>query len=150
MSFKSTVESMSNIMDQMGIVELQLERQILFGLYRKHIHLSKRGSETKTIQVAQKDSLLQSPTDVQKIETNNSTNKTIKSNMVGVVYFYPEPNSEPFITKGKHVKKGDTIVLIEAMKTFNPIKAEFDCVIKDILVKDGDIIEFDQPIVTIE
>ncbi|MBP3397399.1 MAG: biotin/lipoyl-binding protein, partial [Alphaproteobacteria bacterium] len=73
-----------------------------------------------------------------------------KSPMVGVVYLSPEPGTEPFVTVGKSVKAGDTVVLVEAMKTFNPIKSDKDGVVKQVLVTDGAAVEFDQPLIIIE
>ena len=71
---------------------------------------------------------------------------TIDSPMVGIIYLTPKPSSPPFVKKSQKVKKGDTICLIEAMKTFNEIKSDKDGLIKDILVKNGEAIEFGQPL----
>ena len=71
---------------------------------------------------------------------------TIDSPMVGIMYLTPKPSSPPFVKKGQKVKKGDTICLIEAMKTFNEIKSDKDGLIKNILVKNGEAIEFGQPL----
>ena len=77
----------------------------------------------------------------------NSTNMiTIDSPMVGIIYITPKPSSPPFVKKGQKVKKGDTICLIEAMKTFNEIKSDKDGLIKGILVKNGEAVEFGQPL----
>tara|TARA_B100000575_G_C22742605_1_gene443931 strand:- start:12 stop:446 length:435 start_codon:yes stop_codon:yes gene_type:complete len=71
---------------------------------------------------------------------------SIDSPMVGIIYLTPKPSSPPFATKGQKIKKGDTICLIEAMKTFNEIKSERDCTIKSIMVKNGEAVEFGQPL----
>ena len=71
---------------------------------------------------------------------------TIDSPMVGIIYITPKPSSPPFVKKGQKVKKGDTICLIEAMKTFNEIKSDKDGLIKGILVKNGEAVEFGQPL----
>ena len=71
---------------------------------------------------------------------------SIDSPMVGIVYITPKPSTPPFIKSGQKVKKGDTICLIEAMKTFNEIKSDKDGVIKSILVKNGEAVEFGQPL----
>ena len=71
---------------------------------------------------------------------------TIDSPMVGIIYITPKPSSPPFVKKGQKVKKGDTICLIEAMKTFNEIKSDKEGLIKDILIKNGEAIEFGQPL----
>ena len=71
---------------------------------------------------------------------------SIDSPMVGIVYMTPKPSSPPFVKSGQKVKEGDTICLIEAMKTFNEIKSDKDGVIKSILVKNGEAVEFGQPL----
>lgn len=78
------------------------------------------------------------------------TGKTIKAPMVGVFYQAASPEAEPYVTVGKTVKKGDTVCIIEAMKLMNEIQAEEDGTIKEILAKDGDIIEYGQPLFVIE
>ena len=77
-------------------------------------------------------------------------NKAFKSPMVGVVYLKPEPGAKDFIVEGQTVKKGDTLCLIEAMKTFNPVKATSDGTIKKILINEGETIEYEQPLFIIE
>ena len=80
---------------------------------------------------------------------NNIENESfisIDSPMVGIIYLTPKPSTPPFAKKGQKIKKGDTICLIEAMKTFNEIKSDRDCTIKTILVKNGEAVEFGQPL----
>ncbi|MGS2717179.1 acetyl-CoA carboxylase biotin carboxyl carrier protein [Eionea flava] len=73
----------------------------------------------------------------------------VKSPMVGTFYRSPSPSSPPFIEVGQHVKAGDVICIIEAMKMMNQIEADKSGVIEAILVDDGEPVEFDQPVVTI-
>ncbi len=68
----------------------------------------------------------------------------IKSPMVGVFYSAPSPESEPFVTRGTRVKKGDTLCIIEAMKLMNEVVAERDGEIVEILPKSGELVEFGQ------
>lgn len=145
MSFRATVESMSKIMDDMGITELELERQFLFGVYRKHIHLSKQ-TAVAVSGVATTDVNAKCAPAATRAENSNA----LKSPMVGVAYLAPEPGAKPFTSVGATVHAGDTVALIEAMKTFNPIKSDRDGVVKEILVSDGAAVEFDQPIIIIE
>ncbi len=80
---------------------------------------------------------------------NNEKNdilSSINSPMVGIIYLTPKPSSPPFVKKGQIIKKGDTICLIEAMKTFNEIKSDKDCTIKSVMVKNGEAVEFGQPL----
>lgn len=72
--------------------------------------------------------------------------KTINAPIVGVFYAAPSPDSEPYVTVGKRVNKGDTVCIIEAMKCMNEIQAEFDGEITEVLVNNGDLVEFDQPL----
>lgn len=148
MSFRATVESMSKIMDDMGITELDLERQFLFGVYRKHIHLSKQTAAAvamPTLPVSENAKHTTSePSDA------NASGYALKSPMVGVAYLSPEPGAKPFTKVGAQIKAGDTVILVEAMKTFNPIKSDKDGVVKEILVSDGQAVEFDQPLIIIE
>lgn len=73
----------------------------------------------------------------------------VKSPMVGTFYRSPSPGSKAFIAVGQQVKKGDTICIVEAMKMMNQIEADKDGTIGEILVEDGQPVEFDQPLVTI-
>ena len=147
MSFRATVESMSKIMDDMGITELNLERQFLFGVYRKHIHLSKQ----QAVAVASAAPTGEGQSNLgPKKNTPQINGHALTSPMVGVVYLAPEPGAETFVSVGKTVKAGDTVALVEAMKTFNPIKSDKDGVVKEILVQDGAAVEFEQPLIVIE
>lgn len=80
----------------------------------------------------------------------SSAGKTIDAPMVGVFYLAPSPDSEPFVKVGQSVKKGDTVCIIEAMKLMNEIQAEEDGVITEVLAKNGEIIEFGQPLFAIK
>lgn len=149
MSFRATVESMSKIMDEMGITELDLERQFLFGVYRKHIHLSKQQVAATTVAAMPGLGTSNAPSAKDDAAAKISGH-AVKSPMVGVAYLASEPGAKPFVTVGASVKSGDTVALVEAMKTFNPIKSDKDGVVKEILVTDGQAVEFDQPLIVIE
>lgn len=87
--------------------------------------------------------------DVDK-ETEEAQYNVIKSPMVGTFYIKPSPNSQPYVAMGDEVKKGDTLCIIEAMKLMNEIESEFAGKIIEILVKDGDIVEYGTPLFKIE
>ena len=74
----------------------------------------------------------------------------VKSPMVGTVYLAAEPGSKPFVSAGAHVKEGDTLLIVEAMKVMNPISAPRAGLVREVLVVDGQPVEFDQPLVIIE
>ncbi|WP_271077528.1 acetyl-CoA carboxylase biotin carboxyl carrier protein [Aurantiacibacter sp. MUD61] len=73
----------------------------------------------------------------------------VKSPMVGTVYLAPEPGAADFVSVGDSVKKGDTLLIVEAMKVMNPITAPADGQVKQMLVENGSPVEFDQPLVVI-
>ncbi|MBU2984788.1 acetyl-CoA carboxylase biotin carboxyl carrier protein [Saccharophagus degradans] len=78
-----------------------------------------------------------------------SSGHEVKSPMVGTYYSCPSPGAAPFVTVGQSVKEGDVICIIEAMKMMNQIEADKSGTIEAVLVKDGEPVEFDQPLVTI-
>ena len=84
--------------------------------------------------------------------TTDNINKAniIKSPMVGTAYLAPEPGAKPFVTVGANIKKGQTIIIIEAMKTMNHVPSTKDGVVKKILVTDGEAVEFDQDLILVE
>ena len=99
-----------------------------------------------TVQIAQSP-ISSKPQNVSNTPTNESSSmQSIDSPMVGIIYLTPKPSSPPFVKSGQKIKKGDTICLIEAMKTFNEIKSDKDGVVKSILVKNGEAVEFGQPL----
>ena len=99
-----------------------------------------------SVQVAH-NNVSSQPQNISNTQTSESSNiKSIDSPMVGIIYLTPKPSSPPFVKSGQKIKIGDTICLIEAMKTFNEIKSDKDGVVKSILVKNGEAVEFGQPL----
>jgi len=76
--------------------------------------------------------------------------KTIKSPIIGTVYLAPEPGAKNFVEIGKKIKKGDTIMIVEAMKTMNHVPSTLDGVVKKISVKDSQPVEFGQTLIVLE
>jgi len=74
----------------------------------------------------------------------------VKSPMVGTAYLQASPEAPPFIAPGDKVKKGQTLLIVEAMKTMNPIQAPRDGVVKEVLVGDAQPVEFGEPLVLLE
>ena len=86
------------------------------------------------------------------IEKNNKKIETIigteiKSPIIGTAYLAPEPGAKKFVETGKKIKKGDTVMIVEAMKTMNHVPSTADGVVKKILVEDGQPVEFGQTLV---
>ena len=76
--------------------------------------------------------------------------KSIKSPIIGTAYLAPEPGAKQFVEVGKKIKKGDTVMIVEAMKTMNHIPSTHEGIIKKIAVQDGQPVEYDQVLVLIE
>ena len=74
----------------------------------------------------------------------------ITSPMVGTFYASPSPDSPPFVSAGDTVRKGQTLCILEAMKIMNELEAEYDCKILEVLVQDGEPIEYDMPLFRVE
>lgn len=87
---------------------------------------------------------------VNEAQPNKRNQPTLNSPMVGTYYQAPSPGATPFVKAGSSVKKGDTIGIIEAMKIMNEIQAEYDCRILEVLVADGQPVEFDMPLFVVE
>ena len=92
----------------------------------------------------------------QKITSNvndiseTSSEKEITSPIIGTAYHAPEPGAKKFVEIGKKIKKGDTIMIVEAMKTMNHVPSTLDGKVKDILVSDGQPVEFGQTLIILE
>jgi len=89
------------------------------------------------------------PNDNEKAEISDIKGSTVKSPIVGTFYSSPSPDKPPFVKIGDMVKKGDVIMIIESMKLMNEIQSDFDGKVLDILVDNGQAVEYDQPIMII-
>ena len=84
----------------------------------------------------------------QEVIESNGTNVT--SPIVGTAYLAPEPSAKKFVEVGQKIKKGQTIMIIEAMKTMNHVPSTLDGTVSKILVKDGEPVEFGQPLISVK
>jgi len=85
----------------------------------------------------------------QEVKKESSGNK-VTSPIIGTAYLAPEPGAKKFAEVGKKIKKGDTIMIVEAMKTMNHVPSTFDGIIKEVCVSDGQPVEFGQILIIIE
>ena len=83
----------------------------------------------------------------EKIDDSKSA---IKSPIIGTVYLSPQPGAKPFVSVGKKIKKGDTIMIVEAMKTMNHVPATINGTVKKISVADGQPVEYGQVLVVLD
>lgn len=95
-----------------------------------------------------------SPTTESSVKTQaqkeDTSSNIVRSPMVGTAYLSPEPGAKPFVSVGNKVKKGDTILIIEAMKTMNHIQSTVDGEVIEILINDGEAVEFEQALAKIK
>ena len=82
--------------------------------------------------------------------TDNEDGIRIKSPIIGTAYHSPEPGAKKFVEVGKKIKKGDTVMIVEAMKTMNHVPSTADGVVKEICVADGQAVEFGQTIIILQ
>ncbi|MDR2635914.1 MAG: acetyl-CoA carboxylase biotin carboxyl carrier protein [Campylobacteraceae bacterium] len=113
-------------------------------------YISSDELQTSVIEVKPQQHIVQKETNEQGAQEVKSNLPTFKSPMVGTFYKSPSPGAEAFVKIGSVVKKGQPIAIVEAMKIMNEIDAEFDCRIVDILVEDGQPVEFDMPLFSVE
>ena len=142
---KDLIISLSKLLEKTGLSEIEIEN--------KEVGRRKVAKNLISTSV-----LPSSPIPLSETNTNSEIAKSekkdisnaITSPMVGTIYLKPDPDSEPFIKEGDKVKKGDTLLIIEAMKTMNNIPADKDGVIKQVLVENEQPIQFGDPLVIIE
>ena len=83
-------------------------------------------------------------------EKIDDLNAVIKSPIVGTAYLSPEPGAKPFVSVGKKIKKGETLLIVEAMKTMNHVPSTSDGIVKKVCVEDGQPVEYGQTIIILE
>ncbi len=93
--------------------------------------------------------------DISEIKSNDDSSeienyKSVKSPIIGTAYLAPEPGAKPFVKVGKKIKKGDTVMIVEAMKTMNHVPSSHDGIVKKISVEDGQPVEYDQILILVE
>ena len=119
---------------------MEIDKKIIIKLIQTLEDLKK---SLKGVDIETKDNLVEEEVDL-------SNKIIIKSPIVGTAYLAPEPGGKKFIEVGKKIKKGDTVMIIEAMKTMNHVPSTSDGVVKEICVDDGQPVEFDQKILILE
>jgi acetyl-CoA carboxylase biotin carboxyl carrier protein len=85
-----------------------------------------------------------------KEKPNTISGTEVKSPIIGTAYHAPEPGAKKFSEVGKKIKKGETIMIVEAMKTMNHVPSTVDGIIKEVCVEDGQAVEYDQTIIIVE
>ena len=119
---------------------MEIDKKIILKLIQALEDLKK---SLKGIDIETKDNIIEEEIDL-------SEKIIVKSPLVGTAYLAAEPGGKKFTEVGKKVKKGDTVMIIEAMKTMNHVPSTKDGVVKEICVEDGQPVEFDQKIIILE
>lgn len=88
--------------------------------------------------------------ETEKKTTINDVDTHVTSPIVGTAYLAPEPEAKKFVEIGQKIKKGQTIMIVEAMKTMNHVPSTHDGIVSKILVKDGEPVEFGQPLISVK
>lgn len=124
--------------DQSNVTKMKVEIDDL------KIELEKEGEKVEYVKPVEKEIVVDEQT------KTPATGTPVKSPIVGVFYSSSSPESEPYVTVGKNVKKGDIVCIIEAMKVMNEIKAPCDGTVTSILVENEALVEYDQALMVIE
>ena len=119
---------------------MEIDKKILIKLVQALEDLKK---SLKGVDIKTEDNIVSEEIDL-------SDKIIVKSPIVGTAYLAAEPGGKKFIEVGKKIKKGDTVMIIEAMKTMNHVPSSSDGVVKEICVEDGQPVEFDQKIIILE
>ena len=139
---KKIIKELSDYLDEFSLTELEYTEK------DKKIKVSKNKSSISSTSPSNNNQPIITES------TNNSnkvlSSKEITSPIIGTAYHAPEPGAKKFVEVGKKIKKGDTVMIVEAMKTMNHVPSTSDGVIKEICVADGQPIEFGQTIIILE
>jgi acetyl-CoA carboxylase biotin carboxyl carrier protein len=140
---KNLIKELSEYLNEFNLTEIEFtEKDTKIKVSKNNISIN-----NQTIPVTQKPSNI---TDSAPKAKNATSGTPITSPIIGTAYHAPEPGAKKFVEVGKKIKKGDTIMIVEAMKTMNHVPSTADGVVKEICVEDGQPVEFGQTIIILE
>ena len=140
---KNIIKELSNYLDEFNLTEIEItEKDTKVKVSKNNVSIS-----NQTIPASVNNTNLTAAS--QSAESFKSGTE-ITSPIIGTAYHAPEPGSKKFVEVGKKIKKGDTIMIVEAMKTMNHVPSTHDGVVKEICVDDGQPVEFGQTIIILE
>jgi len=143
---KKIIKELSDYLDEFNLTEIEYSENNV----KYKVSKSSKGVVHEQIILTGGQPRASSPTASPVAADNINKANIVKSPMVGTAYLAPEPGAKPFVTVGANIKKGQTIIIIEAMKTMNHVPSTKDGVVKKILVTDGEAVEFDQDLILVE
>ena len=134
---KKLIKELVDNLEEFKLTELEYSEKDIKIKVSRQIQTSQNISPAVTIEKNDK-----------KVETVSGTE--IKSPIIGTAYLAPEPGAKKFVETGKKIKKGDTVMIVEAMKTMNHVPSPKDGVVKSVNVEDGQPVEYGQTLVVID
>jgi len=145
------VRELAELLDETGLTEIEIEDgERSIRVARQQNLVASAAAAPAMVQPAPAAIPAASPAASPAEAPSDITANAILSPMVGTAYRSPSPDADPFVKVGDTVKEGDAILIIEAMKVMNPIIADRSGKVTQILVEDGQPVEFDQPLITVE
>jgi acetyl-CoA carboxylase biotin carboxyl carrier protein len=140
---KSIIKELSDYLDEFNLTEIEItEKDTKIKVSKNNVSISNQPV------IASASTSTQNEIVSNKVNIRSGTE--ITSPIIGTAYHSPEPGAKKFVEVGKKIKKGDTIMIVEAMKTMNHVPSTADGVVKEICVKDGHPVEFGQTIIILE
>ena len=140
---KKIIQELSNYLKEFNLTEIEItEKDTKIKVSKNNVSISNQPQVIPSSSPATSTA----PTQAQNIKSGTE----ITSPIIGTAYHAPEPGSKKFVEIGKKIKKGDTIMIVEAMKTMNHVPSTADGVVKEICVEDGQPVEFGQTIIILE
>ena len=140
---KSVIKELSDYLEEFNLTEIEItEKDTKIKISKNNVSISNQPVTTSSnIQTGNENVS-------EKISVKSGTE--ITSPIIGTAYHAPEPGAKKFVEVGKKIKKGDTIMIVEAMKTMNHVPSTSDGVVKEICIEDGHPVEFGQTIIILE
>ena len=140
---KSIIKELSDYLDEFNLTEIEItEKDTKIKVSKNNVSISNQPVQTSTNIQTGNENVSEKP--------NVKSGTEITSPIIGTAYHAPEPGAKKFVEVGKKIKKGDTIMIVEAMKTMNHVPSTADGVVKEICVEDGHPVEFGQTIIILE
>ena len=140
---KSIIKELSNYLDEFNLTEIEItEKDTKIKVSKNNVSISNQPTMTTSPLSIQNDTVL--------TKANVKSGIEITSPIIGTAYHSPEPGAKKFAEVGKKIKKGDTIMIVEAMKTMNHVPSTSDGEVKKILVNDGQAVEFGQTLIILK
>ena len=141
---KKIIKELTDYLNEFNLTEIE------YTVKDTKVKVSKSKNSNFAQDVIIEKSSVQNSNTIVNSNKENFSGKQITSPIIGTAYHAPEPGAKKFIEVGKKIKKGDTIMIVEAMKTMNHVPSTSDGTVKEILVSDGQPVEFGQALIILE